>query len=50
MMSMQPGDVSQTYANIDDMISDYSYNPKTGLEEGLKKFLKWFVKQSKQSY
>ena len=44
MMSMQPGDVSQTYANIDDMISDYSYNPKTGLEEGLKKFLNWYIK------
>jgi UDP-glucuronate 4-epimerase len=44
MMSMQPGDVSQTYANIDDMISDYSYNPKTGLEEGLKKFINWYIK------
>ncbi len=50
IMPMQPGDVSQTYANIDDMISDYSYNPKTGLEEGLKKFLKWFIKKSKRSY
>ena len=47
MMSMQPGDVPHTYANIDDMISDYSYNPKTGLEEGLIKFLNWYIKQYK---
>ena len=47
MMTMQPGDVSQTYANIDDMISDYGYNPKTDLEEGLKKFLKWYNKHHK---
>ena len=40
-------DVSQTYANVDDMISDYGYNPKTDLEEGLKKFLNWYIKQYK---
>ncbi|MDA8565489.1 NAD-dependent epimerase/dehydratase family protein [Schleiferiaceae bacterium] len=50
MMPMQPGDVSQTYANIDDMISDYGYNPKTGLEEGLKKFLHWYIQYHKHSF
>ena len=47
MMPIQQGDVSQTYANIDDLILDYSYNPKIGLEEGLRKFINWYNKQSK---
>lgn len=39
---MQPGDVYQTYADVDDLIKDFDYKPATGLEEGIKKFAEWY--------
>ena len=42
MLPMQPGDVSKTYANIDDLINDYNYAPKTDIKNGIKHFIKWF--------
>lgn len=39
---MQPGDVYQTYADIEDLENDFGYRPSTGLEEGLKKFAEWY--------
>ena len=39
MYPMQAGDVSKTWANIDDLIKDYSYKPKTKLKNGLANFL-----------
>ncbi len=39
---MQPGDVYQTYADVDDLIKDFDYKPVTGLEEGIKKFAEWY--------
>ena len=39
---MQPGDVSQTYADISDLITDYGYAPKTTINEGLYKFIQWY--------
>ena len=43
MYPMQKGDVQRTWANIDDMILDYDYNPKTGLKQGLEKFINWYI-------
>ena len=42
MYPMQAGDVSKTWANIDDLIKDYSYKPKTKLKNGLANFVKWY--------
>lgn len=39
---MQPDDVYQTYANIDNIIKDFSFRPNTSLEEGLLTFVKWY--------
>ncbi|MDH4127779.1 MAG: GDP-mannose 4,6-dehydratase [Spirochaetota bacterium] len=38
----QPGDVPITYANIDKAVKYLGYNPKTKIEEGIPKFVKWF--------
>ena len=43
-LPMQPGDVSQTYAEVSDLIEDYGYAPSTPLNEGLKCFVKWYLK------
>jgi len=41
-LPMQPGDVPATYADITKIKADYGFEPKTGLEEGLQNFARWF--------
>jgi len=41
---MQPGDVTRTYANVDDLVSDYGFNPNTPISIGLKEFSNWYIK------
>lgn len=41
-MPMQLGDVLVTYANIDRARRDLGFNPKTNIEEGVKKFVEWY--------
>lgn len=38
----QKGDVYETYADIDSMIQEFNYNPKTEIQEGLRSFVKWY--------
>ncbi|MDB4016217.1 NAD-dependent epimerase/dehydratase family protein [Flavobacteriaceae bacterium] len=47
MCPMQQGDVPRTFANIDELISDYDYKPNTSIEEGLNKFILWHNKSIK---
>ncbi len=42
MLPMQPGDVYQTYANVDDLIKDVGFKPDTPIEIGLERFVKWY--------
>ncbi|MGD2132607.1 MAG: NAD-dependent epimerase/dehydratase family protein [Maricaulaceae bacterium] len=42
MEPMQPGDVYETYADIDAIRADYGFEPTTSLEDGLTKFVDWF--------
>ncbi|MCQ9281069.1 GDP-mannose 4,6-dehydratase [Priestia aryabhattai] len=42
LLPMQPGDVYQTYADVDDLVKDFDFKPSTTLEEGLSKFAKWY--------
>jgi UDP-glucuronate 4-epimerase len=44
MYPMQQGDVEKTFADIDDLIADYSYRPKTSISVGVENFIKWFNK------
>ena len=39
---MQPGDVKETYADIDYSKEKLDYNPKTSIKEGIPKFIDWF--------
>lgn len=38
----QPGDVPQTFADISKARAMLGYNPKTQIEEGLRRFVEWF--------
>ena len=42
LLPMQPGDVYQTFADVDDLIRDFDFKPNTSLEEGLSRFAKWY--------
>lgn len=44
LLPMQPGDVYQTYADVDDLIRDFQFRPDTSLEDGLRAFAKWYKK------
>ena len=41
-LPMQPGDVYQTYADVDDLIRDFGFKPETTIEEGLRRFAEWY--------
>jgi len=42
MLPIQPGDVARTWANVDGLIRDYNYRPKTSIQEGVKGFVDWY--------
>ncbi len=39
---MQPGDVKESLADIQPMIDDFGYQPKTTIDEGIPKFVRWY--------
>ncbi len=39
---MQPGDVYQTYADVDELTADFDYRPSTEIGEGLQRFAEWY--------
>ena len=47
-LPMQPGDVYQTYADVDDLIKDFNFKPSTSLKDGLSRFAKWYKEYFKK--
>jgi UDP-glucuronate 4-epimerase len=42
MLPMQLGDVPATYADVDDLMRDVGFRPKTPIEEGIARFVAWY--------
>ena len=42
LVPIQPGDVEDTYADVQSLIDDFDYQPKTSIEEGVSKFAEWY--------
>lgn len=42
MKEIQPGDVTATWANIDDLTNSFDYKPETTIQTGIAKFVSWF--------
>ena len=42
LLPMQAGDVQDTYADVSDLMRDFDYLPKTSLDVGVEKFVKWY--------
>jgi len=45
LLPMQPGDVSRTYADVEDLISAVGFKPATSIEIGIGKFVEWYQKE-----
>ncbi len=43
MLPMQPGDVPDTWADTADLATDVGYQPSTPIEEGVRKFVEWYL-------
>lgn len=42
LLPLQPGDVPDTYADVEALIEDVNYKPSTSVEEGIANFVKWY--------
>ena len=42
LLSMQPGEVLETYADVSDLASAVGFRPETTIEEGLERFVRWY--------
>lgn len=42
LMPLQKGDVSATYANVDDLMRDVGFKPATPIETGISNFIDWY--------
>jgi UDP-glucuronate 4-epimerase len=49
LLPMQPGDVRETCADIDDIERDVGFTPRTGLTEGIGKWVAWYLDYKERS-
>lgn len=43
LLPIQPGDVPASHADVTDLIDDMRYKPNTSIQEGVNKFIKWYL-------
>lgn len=43
LLPLQPGDVPDTYADVTDLVRDVGYRPQTTVEEGVRRFVEWYL-------
>jgi len=43
LLPLQAGDVPDTWADVEDLVRDVGYRPATPVEEGVKRFVDWFM-------
>jgi len=42
MLPMQPGDVTETFADVGDLMRDVGFTPQTSIEDGIAGFVAWY--------
>lgn len=42
MLPLQPGDVPNTEADVNDLVEDVGYRPNTSVEKGVSEFVRWY--------
>jgi UDP-glucuronate 4-epimerase len=43
LLPLQPGDVPDTWADVEALVDDVGYRPSTSIEEGVRKFVDWYL-------
>jgi UDP-glucuronate 4-epimerase len=43
LLPMQPGDVPDTWADVESLAADVGYRPETSVEEGVRRFVDWYL-------
>jgi UDP-glucuronate 4-epimerase len=41
-LPLQPGDVPATYADVDDLKAAVGFSPRTSIEDGIERFVRWY--------
>jgi len=47
LLPLQPGDVPDTYADVDDLVENFNYKPRMSIEQGVKNFVSWYKEYNK---
>src|SRR5690625_2574750 len=42
-MDLQPGDVPETYANVEDLFKNINFKPSTNIQDGVNNFVDWYL-------
>jgi UDP-glucuronate 4-epimerase len=48
LLPLQAGDVPDTYADVEDLVRDVGYKPATPVEEGVRRFIEWYLSYYKK--
>ena len=43
LLPLQPGDVPDTFADVQDLVADVDYRPNTPIEVGVERFVDWYL-------
>jgi UDP-glucuronate 4-epimerase len=43
LLPLQAGDVPDTWADVEDLVTDIGYRPTTPVEVGVKRFVEWYM-------
>ena len=46
-LPLQPGDIPNTYANVDDLVKEFDYMPSMSVTQGVKNFVNWYKEYCK---
>ena len=42
LLPLQPGDVPDTFADVDDLVKEFDYKPSTSVSDGIEQFINWY--------
>ena len=42
LLPLQPGDIPDTYADIDDLVKEFGYKPSMSVQQGVENFVAWY--------
>ena len=47
LLPLQPGDVPDTYADVDDLVEQFSYKPSMSVKQGVDNFTVWYYQYNR---